>query len=111
MPENVETTKEFIKSDQIFYVSADGDSSVLLAIDVKIEGEYISWYDTVKYRTFHVDSQLSSVGGGVIFTSEGRGFNLIPLTLETYRQKVKSNLLKAQEFATQGEMESALRNL
>jgi len=93
---------------RVFFVSSSSDSTVLIALDVVVQGAYIRWFDTVKERVMKVKEILDKNPAHFVFErEEGEGggmYTFIPMTSEIYNEKVKRHLLAPQDFADEEAM-------
>ena len=102
--------KNFTKQD-IFYVTADKDDTVLVAFNVFFDsnGFCLRWFDTVKGRIkcaakiidIKSDSFIFEDTGGVVYTFQ-------KMTLEIFNQYVQPKLYNAKVCQTEEEMRGGL---
>jgi len=96
---------------RVYYVYSPDDDTVLVAIDVVITGNLISWFDTVRERRMTIEKIYSDSPDEFIFKrSEKEGgqiYSLIPLTLDIYNKKVKNRLLSPKDFENEEDMLNA----
>lgn len=85
----------------VYYVQSDRDPTVLVAMDVWLLGNSISWFDTVKERLMH-GQVLEKTPQRFAFrrTADGGGqtYSFVPLTLEIYNSSVKDRLPAGRDF-------------
>jgi len=97
-----------VLSRRVYYVSSLKDESVLLAMDIKIEEDLVRWFDTVKERIMRIDRIVENSPGRFIFErseKEGGGtYIFTPLTMQIYREKVKSKLMLPKEFENEEDL-------
>lgn len=97
--------------EKIYYVECAEDSTVLVAIDVELEGEQIRWFDTVKERAMRVREVLDSNPRHFVFVrNDGKQsgtYTLTPMDIETYNTKVRARLINGKEFSLKEEMLAA----
>jgi hypothetical protein len=95
----------------IYYVESSEDPTVLLAMDIVLGGDLIRWFDTIKERRMEVRRVLNDDPLHFAFEREdgerGRVYRFVPLTLEIYRERVRSRLLDGKDFETSKEMKDA----
>jgi len=97
--------------ERIYYVSAPGDDTVLVALDVEIRDNVARWFDTVKERVMEIKETVNDNPKHFVFKrditgGEGDFYTFIPMTLDIYNEKVKSRLLKPRDFKNINEMAS-----
>ncbi|MBI4692360.1 MAG: hypothetical protein HY773_02950 [Candidatus Terrybacteria bacterium] len=105
--ENIKIVEKKLPA-RVYYVFSPEDDTVLLALDIRISGDTISWFDTVKERIMHI-SQIQAEDSDrlILKTPEqegGKVYVFTPLTLEIYKDKVKKRILVPQEFKNKEEM-------
>lgn len=95
---------------RVYFVEAsNGDSTVLIAMDIYYtDGQTVRWFDTVKERVMGIEKVIDKKRGHFVFEraeAEGGGkYTFVPMTLKTYNQKVKKNILVPQEAVDEEEM-------
>lgn len=98
--------KEF--PEPVYFVSSDKDDTVLVAMDVAISDGYVRWFDTVKERTMKIGEILRDDSQAFIFVRsdypESPSYEFRPMTLELYRDKVKSKLIAGKDFSNEADM-------
>lgn len=87
---------------RVWYVESEKDSTVLVAMNIQIRGEFVSWFDTNKGRLMKVARVLNPSKENFVFErapEEGGGtYTFKPMTLEIYNSKVKNGLKKPENF-------------
>lgn len=101
-----------IKTDyRVFLVSCPTDSTVLIALHLKIDDNDVSWFDTVKQRIMQVGEVLENSDSKFSFKRADEGHDEIyefqPLTLDIYREIVRPQLRQAGDFNSEAEMVKA----
>lgn len=97
---------------RVFYVTSDKDNTVLMGLDLVVDGPWVRWFDTVKERVMKaetMDDQSPVRFSFVRAVAEGGGrYEFVPLTLETYEQVVKHHVLIAKTFTDEEAMLQAI---
>ncbi|OGN10114.1 MAG: hypothetical protein A3C61_01170 [Candidatus Yanofskybacteria bacterium RIFCSPHIGHO2_02_FULL_39_10] len=99
----------FIFNHRVYYVSSSDDGTVLIALNVKIDGnDYINWFDTVKDRIMKIGKIIDDNSEHFVFQrsdSQAKGvYTFVPMTLNLYNEKVKSKVLIPQDFSSEEQM-------
>lgn len=71
-----------------YFVESDGDDTVLIALDPKLNGRYVEWFDTLRDRMFEV-VKMNDDGDAVTVDTPRAAYTFKPLTLELYDRFVK----------------------
>lgn len=97
--------------ERVYYVESAEDPTVLLALDIVLSAGQIRWFDTIKERRMKLRRVLNDDPLHFAFEREdgetGRVYRFVPLTLEIYRERVRSHLLDGRDFETSKEMKDA----
>ncbi|MBI3273690.1 MAG: hypothetical protein HYZ69_00955 [Candidatus Colwellbacteria bacterium] len=107
---------EHTPSQLIYLVESPEDSTVLIAINLehRQSQKIMAWFDTVKERIMEYKTIEISPTHTIHFTRTtplgDMSYNLRPLTLELYNEKVKQYLISPKPFQTEDEMHKALLN-
>jgi hypothetical protein len=88
---------------RVYYVSCPEDNTVEVAMDVRIAGDTVSWFDTIKERLMKIERIINdSHPDYFIFkrnVEEGGGvYTFVPMTLQLYNERVKRHLLAPKDF-------------
>jgi len=98
---------------RVYYVFSPEDDTVLIAMGVKINGDTIRWFDTVKERIMLVGQiEEKDLNGQVVFRrsnqESGGTYTFIPLDLKVYEEKVKHQLIAGVTFEDEEQMLTSL---
>lgn len=108
-----QTNSPIIFNRPVYFVSSPEDSSVLIALDVKINDDSVSWFDTVKDRIMYIGKILDNNPEHFVFQRNDKGetgiYTFVPMTLEIYNQRVKNRILIQQDFSREEEMLKAFQ--
>lgn len=114
MPEQLNNPEKMEKKlpARAYYVSSPEDNTVLVALDVKISGNTIRWFDSVKERAMNIGQIVAESPDSLTFQRAqqegGATYTFEPLNLDIYRQKVKDKLLSGRECENEEQMLEAL---
>lgn len=101
---------DIICASDVYFVSADYDTTVLVAMNLKIEYEFISWFDTVKERMMQCRRIVKNTKDEFVFErrdGDGGVYSFVPLTLKLYTTKIKSRLVSGKDFLDEEAMYAA----
>lgn len=95
----------------VYYITSDGDDTVLVGLNISVTGDTIRWFDTTKERSMQISRTIEDSEKKFVFErSEGgekRIYTIVPLDLETYNTIVREQLSNAKEFTDLEAMTSA----
>ena len=92
---------------RVYFVSSPEDGTVLVAMDILIQNNRITWFDTIKERTMEISKIEDGNPEHFVFERAGeplRTYTFVPMSLDIYRSKVKSGLVQGKDFATEEEL-------
>ncbi len=94
---------------RVYFVEAsNGDSTVLIAMNIYTDGKVIRWFDTVKERVMGIKKITDKESDHFVFeraeSEDGGKYTFMPMTLKIYNQKVKKNILVPQEVTDKEKM-------
>ena len=91
---------------RVYYISSNQDATVLLALDVTIEGGYVCWFDTIKERIMEIARIADQNTSHFVFKrlDWGDTYTFMPLTLKIYSEKIKQRILVPQDFPDEESM-------
>lgn len=95
-------------SSPVYYVESQTDETVLVGIDIRLQGDFLTWFDTIKDRTMLVDRVIEE--SSKLFTfkrddKEGGGvYSFQPMSLEIYNSSVRERLIYGEAFSDQEAM-------
>jgi len=95
---------------KIYLVESDRDSTVLIAVDLTRQGDFLSWFDTRKDRAMEVKKIIKDEDDIFSFIrkdGEGETYTFTPMTLEIYNAKVKDKLFNPKEIKDMKSLEEA----
>jgi len=98
--------------DTVYFVSSDKDATVLLAMDIKINDGYISWFDTVKERMMKIKSTKDIDGDSFVFKRDDGNsseYHFTPITLEIYNNKVGDRLISPRKYDNEEDLVEDLK--
>ena len=103
--------------NEVYYICADNDDTVLIGMDVKImrdsHGALVRWLDTVKERRMYA-AATEMCGDVFSFTrieEEGGGvYCFTPISLEIYQECVKNKLSTGENFNDLDVLKAAFLN-
>lgn len=85
----------------VYHVESETDPTVLVAINVWLSGQSISWFDTVKERLMHGEI-LEETPAKFVFRRDpqagGQTYTFVPMTLEIYRSAIRGRLAGGRDF-------------
>ncbi len=101
--------------DPIYFVTCEKDDTVLLAMDIRLDGtDFITWFDTAHERVMGIaklDDRRPTMLTFERLEDEGGGtYTFIPLTLEDYTAHVKAKLISGKDFTSIDALYAALRD-
>ncbi len=101
-------------SDRVYYVTCESDSTVLIAMDVRVQDKYIVWFDTVKERTMEISRIIEENNDKFVFERKNDSENIdiytfVPLTLDIFNEKIKPRFPERPGFETEQEMFEAMK--
>jgi hypothetical protein len=80
----------------VYYVTCLTDNTVLVAIDLRTDKEYVRWFDSTKERMMKIGKILEQTKDKFVFerdtNDKGGIYTFQPLTLDAYHQQVMSQL-------------------
>lgn len=74
-----------------YLVESDHDPTVLLAMDAKVSGKAIEWFDTVRDRAFE-PLKVEDAGEELRFQTPEAKYAMRKLTIELYRSRVAAKV-------------------
>jgi hypothetical protein len=80
-----------LEKDVTYLVESDHDDTVLLALDAKVQGKGVEWFDTNRDRGF-MARKVEKTTDGLRFETGEAKYALRKLTLELYNRKVLMNV-------------------
>jgi hypothetical protein len=96
--------KRALDPGELYLVSSDHDPTALLALDAKVRGGYVTWFDTNRDRG-HPIKDVKTEGDAIVFETErGWVYRFVPLTLEAYEEQVRAKVELSPEFKTREEL-------
>ncbi|HEX8974676.1 MAG TPA: hypothetical protein VF817_04285 [Patescibacteria group bacterium] len=93
--------------ERVYYVKSEQDGTVLVAMNIKINGEEISWFDGTKERVMKIKNKTQNSDGSFSFEREdgdNEAYTFSKMTLDVYNEKVKSQLSSPEEFENEEDM-------
>lgn len=101
--------QSFLK--KVYYVESKEDSTVQIAMDLKVIEDRITWFDTIKERGMHIKKITDNNPEHFVFVRESNGdeqtYTFVPMTLEIYNTKVKDSLIHGRDFDKLEDLEKA----
>jgi hypothetical protein len=85
--------------NEVYFVESAEDPSALLALDAKIDGPYVAWFDTSRDRGQRITAQRLD-GSALVFETERGTYRFEPLTLERYRTDVRPKVELSPDFGS-----------
>lgn len=83
---------------EVYRVRSEEDPTALIALDVKVRGDTLTWFDTSRDRGHPIKSRNED-GGVVTFETEtGFTYRFEPLTKATYDAEVKGHVELSPDF-------------
>lgn len=101
---------EIVSRNKIYFVEADHDKTVLVAINLRLEGDFVVWFDTVKERMMRCKQIVENTEGALAFErddGDGGVYRFVPLTLDIYNTVVKKRLISGGDFPDEQTMYEA----
>lgn len=100
MPKHEQKTVERLPA-RAYFVASDSDKTVLVALNVRIEGRLIRWFDTAHERLLAMDEVLDHTPSHYVFRRPaeegGDTYTLVPLTLDMYQRSLKGRFRGPQQ--------------
>lgn len=111
---NNSSEQQFLFDFPVYYVQSSTDSTVLIALQVRIENEdTIVWFDTRKERSMVIEAILSADSKNFVFKRKenegGHTYSFTPLSLDIYKANVKPKLVRGEEFTSEDELLNAFK--
>jgi hypothetical protein len=99
----VQAPPELFDPEELYLVTSEEDSTVLLALDAKCHGDLVEWFDTYRDRAkpaLAVEKQ----GAVITVKSEGATYRFEPLTKALYDARVKEQVELSPDFENTGDL-------
>lgn len=95
-----------ILPEPVYYIESSDDNTVLVGMDVTAESNpdgttTVTWYDTTRERVMTADETRNEDGYFAfkrIDEEGGQFYKFTPMNLDTYNEKVKSELIGGKDF-------------
>jgi hypothetical protein len=92
---------------RVYLVQHSTDVSVLIALDVKYNSDWVGWFDTTRERVMRLKAPMTIAEERISFERlDGAGgiYTLLPLTLELYRTYVRHRLAAGKDFTSEADL-------
>ena len=93
----------------VYFVESPEDDTVVVAMDVVVEPDMVTWFDTIKERKMRIGQIIDNDPAHFVFerTELGDGqiqtYTFVPMNLENYNSKVKQHLIDPKDEDSQDE--------
>ena len=83
---------------QVYRVTSDEDPGALIALDARVRGDQLTWFDSNRDRGHPVQSHCDDGDAVKFVTERGASYRFVPLTKEIYDRDVRSKVELSPEF-------------
>ena len=91
---------DWFAKDQVYRVRSEQDAGALIALDVQVRDDTLSWFDSYRDRGHRITSKNKDGDTAVFETESGTVYRFSPLTKEIYDAEVRTQVELSPEFDT-----------
>ena len=104
-----ELFKTYKFSNRVYNVISQQDDTVVLAVDPKFQGNFLTWFDTVKERMKPVERVIKADTNEFSFISDNEViYTFLPLTIDLYENNVKQHLIAPESYLNLEDLEAKI---